>query len=120
MKLKPTIIVIGATGVQGGSVACHLLQSEKFSVRGLTRHLEGKAAKALQQAGAEIIAGDLSNKESILKALQGCDGVYGVTNFWEHFTNEYEHGVNLVNAVVESGVKQFVFSTLPHVYGGRC
>jgi uncharacterized protein YbjT (DUF2867 family) len=43
--------------------------------------------------------------------------VYGVTNFWEHFTNEYEHGVNLVDAVVESGTAQFVFSTLPHVYG---
>lgn len=117
MKLKPLILVIGATGAQGGSVARHLLESGKFAVRALTRHPENLKAIALQEAGAEIVTGDLDDKESLLQAMQGVDGVYGVTNFWEHFTKEYEQGVNLVDAVVESGVPQFVFSTLPHVYG---
>jgi uncharacterized protein YbjT (DUF2867 family) len=117
MKLKPLILVIGATGAQGGSVARHLLNSGRFAVRALTRNPGSPKAKALEQAGAEIVAGDLDNKESLLQALRGCDGVYGVTNFWEHFTKEYEQGINLVDAVVESGVRQFVFSTLPHVYG---
>lgn len=117
MELKPLILVIGATGAQGGSVARHLLNSGHFAVRAFTRHPESKKAKALQEAGAEVVAGDLSDKASLLHAMQGAEGVYGVTNFWEHFANEWQQGVNLVNAVVESGVKQFVFSTLPHVYG---
>jgi uncharacterized protein YbjT (DUF2867 family) len=117
MKLKPLILVIGATGAQGGSVARHLLNSRRFAVRALTRNPEREKAKALQEAGAAIVAGDLSDKASLVQALHDVDGVYGVTNFWEHFAGEWQQGVNLVDAVVESGVKQFVFSTLPHVYG---
>jgi uncharacterized protein YbjT (DUF2867 family) len=117
MKLKPKILVIGATGAQGGSVARHLLNNGGFAVRAFTRNTGSPKAKALEEAGAELAAGDLNIKDSLLRALQGCDGVYGVTNFWEHFSKEYEQGINLVDAVVESGVPQFVFSTLPHIYG---
>lgn len=117
MKLQPFILVIGATGAQGGSVARHLLASGRFAVRAFTRQPHSENAKALQAAGAEVVAGDLNNKESLVNALQGCAGVYGVTSFWEHFEAEWQQGVNLVDAVVESKVQQFVFSTLPHVYG---
>lgn len=117
MKLKPLILVTGATGAQGGSVARHLLNSGRFAVRGLTRNANSEKAKALRKAGAEIVTGDLYNKASIAAALKDCDVVFGVTNFWEHFEKEWEQGVNLVDAVAESGVKQFVFSTLPHIYG---
>jgi uncharacterized protein YbjT (DUF2867 family) len=41
--------------------------------------------------------------------------VFGVTNFWEHFEKEHQHGRNLVEAVADSGVDWFVFSTLPSV-----
>jgi uncharacterized protein YbjT (DUF2867 family) len=115
MTPKPLILVTGATGAQGGSVARFLLQSGEFRVRALTRHPEGDKAEALRKAGAEIVTGDLSDKDSLLQAMQGCDSVYGVTNFWEHFNGEYEHGVNLIDAVVDCGVKQLVLSTLPSV-----
>lgn len=115
MTPQPLILVTGATGAQGGSVAHHLLQSGAFRLRALTRHPESAKAQALKDAGAEVIAGDLSDKDSLLKALQGCDGVFGVTNFWEHFGGEYDHGINLIDAVVDSGAKQFVLSTLPSV-----
>lgn len=115
MTPHPLILVTGATGAQGGSVARFLLQSGEFRVRALTRHPESDKARALRNAGAEIVAGDLSDKDSLLSALQGCDGAFGVTNFWEHFGGEYEHGINLIDAVVDCGVKQFVLSTLPSV-----
>ena len=115
MNPKPLILVTGATGAQGGSVAHFLLQSGTFRVRALTRHPQSDKAQALRQAGAELVAGDLTDKDSLLQAMQGCDGVFGVTNFWEHFTKEYEHGVNLVDAAVDCGVKQLVLSTLPSV-----
>ena len=115
MTPKPLILVTGATGAQGGSVAHHLLQSKQFRVRALTRHPESAKAKALQTAGAEVVSGDLGDKASLLRALEGVDSVYGVTNFWEHFNGEYEQGLQLIDAVVETGVKQLVLSTLPSV-----
>jgi uncharacterized protein YbjT (DUF2867 family) len=110
-----TILVIGATGAQGGSVARHLLSGSDFSVRCLTRDPGSEKAQALAKAGAEVFKGDLENPESLDAALKGCYGVFGVTNFWEHFDKEYEQGINLVDAVERAGVEHFVFSTLPYV-----
>jgi uncharacterized protein YbjT (DUF2867 family) len=113
MEQKPTILVTGATGGQGGSVAKYLLQSNRYKVRALTRHPESEKAFALKEAGAEIIKGDLADKTLLQEAVKGCYGVYGVTNFWEHFHKEYDHGVNLIEAVKNSDVQHFVLSTLP-------
>ncbi|MFN5304822.1 MAG: NmrA family NAD(P)-binding protein, partial [Pseudanabaena sp.] len=56
--LKPTndnrrILVVGATGKQGGAVARHLLKNG-FKVRALTRNAESPAAKRLTEQGAEV------------------------------------------------------------------
>ncbi len=108
------ILVTGATGAQGGGVARHLLNSGKFAVRCLTRNPSSEKSIALQKAGAEVVKGDLGELESLKTAMKGCHGVYGVTNFWEHFDKEYEQGKNLVDAVAASNIKHFVFSTLPN------
>ncbi len=108
-----TILVTGATGAQGGSVARHLLQQGDFKVRCLTRNPESDAALALKSKGAEVAKGDLSDKATLSAAMQECYGVFGVTNFWEHFDGELQHGKNLVDAVEAANIKHFVFSTLP-------
>jgi uncharacterized protein YbjT (DUF2867 family) len=110
---KPIILVTGATGAQGGSVARFLLQRGQFAVRALTRNPDSAAAQALREAGAEVVRGDLGDRASVDAALEGCYGVFGVTNFWEHFGGEVEHGNNLIDAVAAAGVQHFVFSTLP-------
>lgn len=46
--------------------------------------------------------------------MEGCYGVFGVTNFWEHFDGEYNQGKNLIDAVQKSGIQHFVMSTLPN------
>jgi uncharacterized protein YbjT (DUF2867 family) len=112
---KRTILVTGATGAQGGSVARSLLERGQFAVRALTRNPSSEAASALRHAGAEVVQGDLNDPESIRRALEGCYGCFGVTNFWEHFGGEEEQGRNLVDAVAASDVQHFVFSSLPHV-----
>lgn len=111
---KKTILVTGATGWQGGSVARFLLKDGKFAVRILTRKPDTEAANELRKMGAEIYEGDLSDINSIRTAVKDSYGVFGVTNFWEHFDREYEHGMNLMKAVKEAGVKHYVFSSLPH------
>lgn len=121
--MKKTILVTGATGQQGGSVLRHLIADGGFAVRALTRNVHSEKARALASLGCEVVAGDLSNNESIGAALNGAWGVFGVTNFWEHFEREREHGRNLIEAVAETpGVQHFVLSTLHAVFrisGGK-
>lgn len=112
--MKP-ILVIGATGAQGGSVARNLLARGKYAVRALTRKPESEAAQELRALGAEIVKGDLDDVASLRAALEGVYGVFGVTNFWEHYAHEDVQGRNLVNAVAEAKVGHFIFSTLPPV-----
>ena len=109
------ILVVGATGAQGGSVARHLLADGKFGVKCLTRKPRSEKAAALEKAGAEIVEGSLDDLDSLHVALEGCSRVFGVTNFWEHFDKEYQQGKNLVDAVKGADVDHFVFSTLPFV-----
>jgi uncharacterized protein YbjT (DUF2867 family) len=108
------ILVVGATGAQGGSVARHLLGSGNFAVRCLTRNPKSEQAKSLVNAGAEVVQGNLDDADSLFAALDNCWGVFGVTNFWEHLDKEFQQGKNLVDAVSHSGIKHFVMSTLPH------
>ena len=77
IQTKP-ILVIGATGQQGGAVARALLAKGQ-KVRVMTRHLE-KAA-SLAQAGAEIVQGDLTsqvNSQEMAK-LKGAKGDSGLS-----------------------------------------
>ncbi|MGC4100745.1 NmrA/HSCARG family protein [Ferruginibacter sp.] len=113
---QQTILVIGATGAQGGSVAKELLTQKKFAVRILTRNPTSDNALALIQQGAAVVKGNLDDKESLKEAMKDCYGVFGVTNFWEHYQNEYQQGKNLVDAVKESNIEHFVFHTLPSYF----
>ena len=72
-----TILVVGATGSWGGSVARHLL-GRGFGVRALTRDPACEDAQALRAAGAEPVAGDLGDRPSLRAALAGCWGAFGV------------------------------------------
>lgn len=112
-----TILVTGATGAQGGSVARHLLADGQWKVRALTRRPTSEAARALAGAGVDVVEGDQFDRASIVRALEGCDAIYGVTNFWEHFEKEAELGRNIVDAVVEAGTPDVVLHSLPHVAG---
>lgn len=112
---RKTILVFGATGAQGGSVARALLARNQFNVRALTRKPDSAAAQQLKALGAEIVKGDLDDPASLDAALQGCYGAFGVTNFWEHFDKEGPQGRNLVEAVAKAKIQHFVFSTLPPI-----
>lgn len=43
--MKPVIVVVGATGHQGGSVVNALIQDERWTVRGLTRNLNSTTSQ---------------------------------------------------------------------------
>ena len=112
---QKNIVVFGATGAQGGSVARHLLARKQYAVRAFTRNASSPAAQALRELGAEIVEGNLDDKTSIRKALDGVYGVFGVTNFWEHFAKEEEQGRNMIRAIAGSDVEHLVYSSLPPI-----
>lgn len=110
---QPRILVIGATGAQGGSVARHLLAEGRYRVRCLTRRLDSVGAVAIADAGAEVVEGDMADRESLDAALSGCEAAFGVTNYFEHADAEYQLGAQFLDAVVDSAVEHLVLSTLP-------
>lgn len=106
-------MVTGATGAQGGSVAQALLQSSDFAVRILTRKPFAPRAIQLQQMGAEVFAGDMQDITRLEEVMDGCYGVFGLTNYWEHFGQEYNLGMNVIEAVAVSGIQHLVLHTAP-------
>jgi uncharacterized protein YbjT (DUF2867 family) len=106
------ILVTGATGSQGGATAKHLLK-KGFKVRAFVRDDTKPAAIDLKNLGAEIIKGDLGDKNSISSALKGVYGVFSVQNFWEHgYDKEVQQGKNVADASKEAGIKHFVYSSV--------
>lgn len=115
MNEKRIIAVLGATGAQGGSLAYAMLNdpNSEFKVRAITRNPNSDKAKALSNAGAEVAAADLDDKDSLIKVFSGAYGVFGVTNFWEHFDPKKEttQAKNIANAAKEAGVQHVIWSS---------
>jgi len=107
------ILVVGASGMQGGAVARHLLRQGTFRVRCMTRRPDSEAARLLRLQDAAVVQADLDDAASLRRVVHGCKGVFGVTNFWEAYFREYDQGVNLIDAAAEAGIEHLVLSTLP-------
>ncbi|MBL7698605.1 MAG: NmrA/HSCARG family protein [Chitinophagaceae bacterium] len=116
MHNRNLVLVTGATGAQGGSVARKLLADGRFGVRIFTRNGNSPKAVALQEAGAEVATGDFNDVKSLRKAMEGVYGVFGVTDFDEHYEREIFQGKNLIDAVKQSGVEHFVYSSSPNYH----
>ncbi|KAI0474726.1 NmrA-like family protein [Xylaria cf. heliscus] len=118
MSAKRIITVFGATGNQGGAVVKQFLNdrvlNKTWAVRGITRDVSKDSAKKLASQGAEVVAADLNNKESLLKAIAGSDTVFAVTNYWEKLDMKLEEqqGRNIADASKEAGVKHLIWSSL--------
>ena len=111
--ITKTILVTGATGQQGGAVTRQLLKQPAFTVRALTRDPTKPAARALAQAGAEVIQGDLDDPASVRRALEGAYGVFSVQNFMEAgFDGEIRQGKLIADAAKAAGVQHFVYSSV--------
>src|SRR6476660_8999290 len=107
---KKRIAVIGATGQQGGGVVRALQASGEFKVRALSRNPDKHP-----QLADEVVKGDLDQPETLEAAFKGAYGVFLVTNFREAGVGEFKQATAAVRAAKDSGVKHFIWSTLPNV-----
>jgi uncharacterized protein YbjT (DUF2867 family) len=111
-----TIVVVGATGAQGGGLARAILHDPDgpFRVRALTRNARSEKAEALARLGAEVVEADLDDPQSLTRAFRGAYGAYCLTNFWEHFSPDKElaQAANMAEAAADAGLEHVIWSTL--------
>ena len=112
---EKVIVVTGATGAQGGGLARAILADPRggFRVRALTRDPGSDKARALEKAGAEVMAANVDDGESVRKAFRGAHGAFCVTFFWDHFSPDREkaQALHMAEAAKDAGVQHVVWST---------
>ncbi|KAL4883179.1 nmrA family transcriptional regulator [Aspergillus karnatakaensis] len=120
MTSKKVLVVFGATGVQGGSVARSVLAdptaSKEFHIKAVTRDPSKPTSVALARLGAELVIADMEDKDSLRAVLEGAYGVFLVTlmeNF--DYVGETRKGMNVVDICKETDIKHLVWSSLPYI-----
>ncbi|MFE0413865.1 NmrA/HSCARG family protein [Streptomyces tendae] len=108
------VLVTGATGRQGGATARALLASG-VPVRALVRDPSTERAAAVAALGAELVAGDLDDRDSVVRAAAGTRAVFSVQmpDFDRRgFEGEVDQAVHLIEGAREAGVSQFVHTSV--------
>lgn len=114
------LLVTGATG-RIGSRSLRRFLEQGDEVRVLVRQPE--RAEPFRQAGAAVVAGDLTRPETLRHAVSGVDAVVHLAAFFRGATPEETQAVNrdgtrnLAQAAVAAGVPRFIFSSTSLVYG---
>lgn len=108
------VLVTGATGKQGGAMA-RALRARGVPVRALVRDPHSKGAEALKALGANLVRGDLKDKDSLREACRGARAVFSIPplDIDSVGTNaEQVMGSNLVEMARASGVPQFIHTSV--------
>ncbi|MBQ0825919.1 NmrA/HSCARG family protein [Streptomyces tagetis] len=111
---KP-VLVTGATGRQGGATARALL-ARGTPVRALVRDPRTERARAIEERGARLVVGDLTDPSTLGPAVDGVRAVFSVqmpafTERGVDFDGEVRQAYHLMAAARSAGVEQFVQSS---------
>ncbi len=116
------ILVTGATGLIGSRLV-EALAAKGYHVRSLVR--KSSASSNLKKLGIELGYGDITDKESLEKALKNVDTVYHLAairgekllpreKYWEVNVKGTE---NLLEASCKEGVRKFIYVSTEGVLG---
>lgn len=107
------LLVVGATGRQGGAVAHRLLNTDGYNVFVLTRSPASETACRLSERGAKTIQGDLADQNSLERALTDIDCAFLVTDYFSagDSKTERQFGYDFVTAAVNQNINHLVFSS---------
>jgi uncharacterized protein YbjT (DUF2867 family) len=108
------ILILGGTGTLGRQVVRHALD-RGYEVRCLVRSLS--RASFLSEWGAEVVKGDLCDRETIPPALKGIEAVIDaattrITDTLSINKVDWLGKVNLIQAVQESDVERYIFFSI--------
>ncbi|KAJ0418798.1 hypothetical protein BJY00DRAFT_302613 [Aspergillus carlsbadensis] len=87
MPSSKLIVIIGAAGNQGGSVANVFLSEPGWEVRALTRNNLSTKAQTLAARGAEIVQADISTPATLSTAFEGANAIFAVSDYWGLFSD---------------------------------
>lgn len=105
------VLVIGATGQQGGAVARALLE-QGSEVVGFVRGAAGPAERALESHGIHLAVGSLDDAGTITTAAKGVDAVFAMTTPFAGLETEIRHGVNIAAAADDADVPFLLYSSV--------
>ena len=104
------ILVTGGTGFVGGHVV-HRLRSADEDVRCLVR--DRRRAAQLETWGCELVEGDITDREAVRRAVEGCAAVVHLVAIRQGKREQFERVMteatrDLLAAAREAGVRRFV------------
>jgi len=116
------VLVTGATGFIGGNLA-RSLSRRGYQVRALVR--PGSDILAIQDTGIERVEGDILDRESVVRAAQGCQGLFhcaAAYTFWSPhpdliFRTNVQGTENVLEAAREAGVSKMVYTSTVSTIG---
>ena len=83
--MSKLIVVNGATGLQSLGIINALSTNPDWEIRGVTRNTNSEKARRPVERGIEIVAADLDDEDSLIKAFVGANAIFAVTDFCEPF-----------------------------------
>ncbi|KAK3618738.1 hypothetical protein LTR56_003421 [Elasticomyces elasticus] len=100
------IVVLGATGIQGGSVARLYATLPGWRIRGITRDPTKASCAPLHEAGVELVAADLDDVASLDRAFEGANAIFAVTEQGRKPNEiamdlEIQQGKNIIHAAAK-------------------
>ena len=109
------ILISGATGFIGSHLI-RRLAGTPHELRCLVRDPEGRAARTLACRGAELVAGDVTDPDSVRRAVDGCVAVVHLAyiySFWERDPRVFdavnvEGTAHVMEAALAAGVSKVV------------
>jgi uncharacterized protein YbjT (DUF2867 family) len=106
------ILVTGATGQQGGSLARLLLQ-KKHKVYAFTRNTQSSTAQDLRNKGANVVKGDLDDFNSLERAVKDVESIFLMgTPFEDGTEGETRRGKMMADIAKEKKVTHLVYSSV--------
>ncbi len=103
------VLVTGATGFIGGNLV-RALKARGYDVRALVR--DQSSTLTLENTGVEVVPGDVRDRESVARALEGCQAVFhcaALYTFWSLKPQEvYQVNVEGTKTVFEEALKSGV------------
>jgi nucleoside-diphosphate-sugar epimerase len=111
------VLVTGGGGFLGSSIVRMLLD------KGLTvRSLQRSDSPELKKLGVEIIRGDISDRDTVINAAEGCDMIFHVAakaGVWGDYDAYYQCNVtgtkNIIDACQAHNIRKLIYTSSPSV-----